>query len=139
MIHEHRFPAQSPIEQRWSASSQAVLSPAHDSSGHPDTVFSWVGIIMYLPSDVQSERDAVTDAFFRYQRYAGRGGGGVRNVAAVHFSQLVAIQQIFGVKRHAESNRPVILTFFAHLSWYCVQANDGRGSWVWSSRALGED
>ena len=59
-IEEAGVPAPSPIEQRWTASSSAPMSPAAER-GHPDTVHSWVGIIMYLPTEDQAQRQAITD------------------------------------------------------------------------------
>lgn len=57
--------AHSPIEQRWTRSSSSCMSPAHDSTNDKTTtpMHSWVGIIMYLPSDVESQRIAITDRF----------------------------------------------------------------------------
>merc|ERR1719401_36080 len=49
--------APSPIEQRWSAASRSPLSPAsvgcqeHESDESKNALFSWVGVIMYLPSE----------------------------------------------------------------------------------------
>lgn len=49
--------APSPIEQRWSAASRSPLSPAsvgpqeHASHESKTALFSWVGVIMYLPSE----------------------------------------------------------------------------------------
>ncbi len=59
-IEEAGVPAPSPIEQRWTASSNALMSPAA-ARGRPDTVHSWVGIIMYLPTEQQAQRQAITD------------------------------------------------------------------------------
>ncbi|KAF8071296.1 hypothetical protein HT031_001379 [Scenedesmus sp. PABB004] len=65
------LPAHAPIEQRWTASSASPLSPAAAGPGTagpaaPDTVHSWVGIIMYLPSDDPGQRAAITDRFREY-------------------------------------------------------------------------
>lgn len=59
-IEEAGVPAPSPIEQRWTASSSSPMSPAA-ARGRPDTVHSWVGIIMYLPTEDQAQRQAITD------------------------------------------------------------------------------
>jgi hypothetical protein len=45
------IPAPGPIEQRWTASSSATMSPAR---GEPGDVFSWIGIIMYLNPNTAS-------------------------------------------------------------------------------------
>lgn len=65
------LPAHAPIEQRWTASSSSPMSPASapppaagrrgSSSSSSDTVHSWVGIIMYLPSDDPEQRTAITE------------------------------------------------------------------------------
>jgi L-galactono-1,4-lactone dehydrogenase len=59
-------PAHSPIEQRWTASSSSPMSPAAAGPGSQrqlpaDTVHSWVGIIMYLPTEDPQQRQAITD------------------------------------------------------------------------------
>jgi L-galactono-1,4-lactone dehydrogenase len=59
-IEENNIPAHSPIEQRWSASSSSAMSPAH---GPSDGLFTWVGIINYLPSDDPVQRKAITKLF----------------------------------------------------------------------------
>merc|ERR1712146_90795 len=65
IIKEEKIPAHSPIEQRWTASSTAPMSPAF--SKDPNEVFSWVGIIMYLPpTQGQDGREAITEAFHNY-------------------------------------------------------------------------
>lgn len=53
-------PAPAPIEQRWSAPSSSPMSPVA-SRGDPDALHSWVGIIMYLPTDEKHARQAITD------------------------------------------------------------------------------
>lgn len=63
------IPAHSPIEQRWSASSSSLMSPAHD--GLMDGLHCWVGIINYLPSDetimdptrMEQQRKDITEYF----------------------------------------------------------------------------
>jgi len=52
-IEKRGIPAHAPIEQRWTCSSSSRMSPAH---GPPGTLFSWIGIIMYLPLS-ESEKD----------------------------------------------------------------------------------
>ena len=39
------------------------MSPANSSLNPPDTVYSWVGVIMYLTSDNPEKRAAVTSRF----------------------------------------------------------------------------
>lgn len=62
-IEEKSIPAPSPIEQRWTASSSSLMSPANTKDLPPDTVFSWVGIIMYLTNDDPKRRGLVTERF----------------------------------------------------------------------------
>lgn len=40
IIDKENIPAPAPIEQRWTASSKSLMSPAYSSSG--DDIFSWV-------------------------------------------------------------------------------------------------
>jgi hypothetical protein len=52
---------------RWTARSTAVMSPA--ASDKPDEVFTWIGIIMYMPPGQSPEsRDAITRRFEDYVR-----------------------------------------------------------------------
>ncbi len=53
-------PAPAPIEQRWSAASSAPMSPAAMRE-RSDELYSWVGIIMYLPTEEKKARQAITD------------------------------------------------------------------------------
>lgn len=59
-IEKKGIPAHSPIEQRWTASSSSLMSPAHgDSNG----LHSWVGIINYLPTENEMQRRQITELF----------------------------------------------------------------------------
>lgn len=57
-IEADKIPAPAPIEQRWSASSSAPMSPVY--SPRLEDIHSWVGIIMYLSDDPEA-REAVTN------------------------------------------------------------------------------
>mmetsp|Transcript_8981 Transcript_8981/g.11910 ORF Transcript_8981/g.11910 Transcript_8981/m.11910 type:complete len:573 (+) Transcript_8981:1153-2871(+) len=63
-IEENKIPAPAPIEQRWTASSKSSMSPAYSQS--PGDLHSWVGIIMYLPTDEKVLRNQITERFFEY-------------------------------------------------------------------------
>ena len=63
LIVENQIPAHAPIEQRWTSGSSSPMSP---SAGSPNSLHSWVGIIMYLPTTVEAEREAITNAFTEY-------------------------------------------------------------------------
>ncbi|KAH9649047.1 L-galactono-1,4-lactone dehydrogenase [Citrus sinensis] len=65
LIEKEDIPAPAPIEQRWTARSQSVMSPAYSSV--QDDIFSWVGIIMYLPTMDARQRKEITDEFFNYR------------------------------------------------------------------------
>jgi L-galactono-1,4-lactone dehydrogenase len=70
LIESSGVPAPAPIEQRWSAASQSPLSPAYSTT--PGAIFSWVGIIMYLPPladepRVVGRRQQLADAFASYR------------------------------------------------------------------------
>ena len=65
IIEENQIAAPSPIEQRWTARSTAPMSPAY--SENSDEIFSWVGVIMYLPpSQTPAQRAEITRAFWDY-------------------------------------------------------------------------
>lgn len=70
LIEREQIAAPAPIEQRWSASSSAPMSPAH--SENPSDVHSWVGIIMYLPTEDPKTRQEITDAFAAYAQLCER-------------------------------------------------------------------
>jgi len=59
-IESEKIPAHPPIEQRWTASSRSSMSPAHGEKGR---LFTWVGIIMYLPDEGEEIRKRITEAF----------------------------------------------------------------------------
>jgi len=59
-IEENNIPAHSPIEQRWSCGSSSPMSPA---AGSEEDLYTWVGIINYLPSDDPQQRRAITQLF----------------------------------------------------------------------------
>jgi L-galactono-1,4-lactone dehydrogenase len=69
--NENGIPAHSPIEQRWTASSSSLLSPAsaHSAGSSSDGLHSWVGIISYLPAgdednaSIRQQRDEITKLF----------------------------------------------------------------------------
>ena len=65
IIEGEGIPAPAPIEQRWTAGSSSLLSPARSTA--EDALFSWVGIIMYLPSDDENVRTSISDAFRTYK------------------------------------------------------------------------
>ncbi|XP_062166700.1 L-galactono-1,4-lactone dehydrogenase, mitochondrial [Alnus glutinosa] len=66
LIEKEEIPAPAPIEQRWTARSKSAMSPA--SSLEEDDIFSWVGIIMYLPTMDARQRKEITEEFFHYRR-----------------------------------------------------------------------
>eukprot|EP00192_Tetraselmis_astigmatica_P008362 CAMPEP_0117666988 /NCGR_PEP_ID=MMETSP0804-20121206/10695_1 /TAXON_ID=1074897 /ORGANISM="Tetraselmis astigmatica, Strain CCMP880" /LENGTH=606 /DNA_ID=CAMNT_0005474621 /DNA_START=100 /DNA_END=1920 /DNA_ORIENTATION=- len=67
-IETSRIPAPSPIEQRWTSASASPMSPAY--SQDKNSVFSWVGIIMYLPDDDAQQRAEITSRFHDYTKMA---------------------------------------------------------------------
>ncbi|XP_043700146.1 L-galactono-1,4-lactone dehydrogenase, mitochondrial-like [Telopea speciosissima] len=66
LIEREGIPAPAPIEQRWTARSKSPVSPT-SSTGEED-IFSWVGIIMYLPTMDARQRKEITEEFFHYRR-----------------------------------------------------------------------
>ena len=65
LIERHKFLAAAPIEHRWTAASSSYLSPAY--SAHKEDVFSWLGIISYMPTDDPTIRDAITKKYANKQ------------------------------------------------------------------------
>ncbi|KAG8372054.1 hypothetical protein BUALT_Bualt12G0026700 [Buddleja alternifolia] len=65
LIQKENLPAPAPIEQRWTTCSRSLMSPAYSSS--QDDIFSWVGIIMYLPTMDARQRKEITEEFFHYR------------------------------------------------------------------------
>lgn len=63
-IDAEDIPAHAPIEQRWTAASTSTMSPA--SSTNPAQVFSWVGVILYLPTAEEAARRAITKRFHEF-------------------------------------------------------------------------
>jgi hypothetical protein len=50
---------------RWTARSTAMMSPAY--SADPDDKFCWVGVIMYVPANLDAAgREEVRQAFVKY-------------------------------------------------------------------------
>ena len=66
-LEEANIPAPAPIEQRWTSASSSYLSPAYDVN--PDIIYSWVGIIMYLPPNQNAlGRANITRHFYQYAK-----------------------------------------------------------------------
>eukprot|EP00899_Mesostigma_viride_P000967 jgi/Mesvir1/10871/Mv14212-RA.1 len=90
-IRTHKVPAPAPIEQRWTAASRAKMSPAYHPAAHPGSpqseIFSWVGIIMYLPpGQSEEQRDLITSRFREYGKLVRARG---RDYAlATHWAKL---------------------------------------------------
>eukprot|EP00536_Pseudo-nitzschia_multiseries_P007704 jgi/Psemu1/296668/fgenesh1_pm.183_\ len=59
-IEENNIPAHSPIEQRWTSGSSSPMSPA---AGTDESLYTWVGIINYLPSEDPVQRRDITQLF----------------------------------------------------------------------------
>ena len=70
MVEASDLPAPAPIEQRWSARSRAPMSPAHSEGD--DDIHSWVGIIMYMPTQEEAQRGAITERFTEYNALCRR-------------------------------------------------------------------
>lgn len=67
LIEKAGIPAPSPIEQRWTASSSAYMSPAYAERSAGEEIFSWVGVIMYLPpNQTEHQRGAIKARFSEY-------------------------------------------------------------------------
>lgn len=69
IIEKNAIPTPCPIEQRWTSRSTSKMSPAYSTK--EDEVFSWVGIIMYIPktsdaSNNSTSQEEVEKAFHKY-------------------------------------------------------------------------
>ena len=90
-IEKEHIPAPAPIEQRWSASSSSLMSPAY---GDPNGLHSWVGIINYLPSEDPYQRRDITEAF-KGKYCSLMRGIGEKYCATSHWAKLEIPQSIF--------------------------------------------
>ncbi|CAI5507046.1 unnamed protein product [Closterium sp. Naga37s-1] len=93
LIESEGIPAPAPIEQRWTSCSRSPMSPtsgaynaanaaaaaagsaagsAADGGAALDDVYSWVGIIMYLPSNDPDQRASITKHFLDYKFLTAR-------------------------------------------------------------------
>lgn len=71
LIESEKIAAPAPLEQRWTAPSSSPMSPAAERPEVEQAdLYSWVGIIMYLPDEeVDKEaRAKITEAFKRYKK-----------------------------------------------------------------------
>ena len=73
LLEAAHVPSPAPIEQRWTCASSSRMSPAHGQRG--DELFSWVGIIMYLPEAEEdlALRPQITAAFKSYKELCREG------------------------------------------------------------------
>ncbi|EGD82570.1 galactonolactone dehydrogenase [Salpingoeca rosetta] len=72
LIEDNHVPAPAPIEQRWTRTSTSAMSVGGPGPGrvpaHEDGIHAWAGIIMYLCTADTREREAITQAFFKYRQ-----------------------------------------------------------------------
>ena len=114
-IEKHGIAAHSPIEQRWSVSSSSLLSPAF---GPPDGLHCWVGIIMYLPTDEESQRRDITRAF-KNEYCCLMKHVGEKVDAASHWAKLEMPNTPEGIQelqRHMRARYPVKYFNFARYT-----------------------
>eukprot|EP01083_Nonionella_stella_P088347 246155_1 len=65
-IKENNIPAPIPLEHRFTAPSSSYLSPAYSSNS--DDLFSWLGIIFYIPTQSKQKRQWIANEFKEYSR-----------------------------------------------------------------------
>ncbi|KAK3277544.1 hypothetical protein CYMTET_14457, partial [Cymbomonas tetramitiformis] len=91
----------------------SCLSPAYAADAPPDAFFSWVGIIMYLPTSDPAQRKAITDRFFEYRGLAKKNlwtkYGAVEHWAKVELPDGMQVQsrashKFLSTKDHAMQN-----------------------------------
>ena len=63
-IETNNIPAPAPLEQRYTAYSTSKLSPAYSTNN--SDIFSWVGVIMYLPTQNDRIRSWISNEFESY-------------------------------------------------------------------------
>uniref|UniRef100_A0A7S3Z880 FAD-binding PCMH-type domain-containing protein n=1 Tax=Lotharella globosa TaxID=91324 RepID=A0A7S3Z880_9EUKA len=80
------FPAPSPIEQRWTRASQSRMSPA--ASASINDVFSWVGVIMYLPVSDPTIRGRIQDKFRDYTQLVRKVGAELPSDIYPHWGKI---------------------------------------------------
>eukprot|EP00467_Chlorarachnion_reptans_P025857 CAMPEP_0114508684 /NCGR_PEP_ID=MMETSP0109-20121206/12757_1 /TAXON_ID=29199 /ORGANISM="Chlorarachnion reptans, Strain CCCM449" /LENGTH=576 /DNA_ID=CAMNT_0001687685 /DNA_START=139 /DNA_END=1869 /DNA_ORIENTATION=+ len=85
-IESRKFPAPAPIEQRWTRASPSRMSPA--ASASMDDVFSWVGVIMYLPVKDPEVRKGITDKFDEYSKLVREVGGRMSSDVYPHWGKI---------------------------------------------------
>lgn len=70
LVDSEQIAAPAPIEQRWSAPSLSPMSPVGEKPNMPlGDIYSWVGIIMYLPDGGdESQREKITKSFQAYKK-----------------------------------------------------------------------
>jgi L-galactono-1,4-lactone dehydrogenase len=106
------LPAPGPIEQRWTAASPtSAMSPA--ASPNADDVFSWVGVIMYLPDPASPvPTPAVATAFDAYAALVERDIG-PRYGATEHWAKIEPRRLDVAAKRAALAARFPVAAFAA--------------------------
>ena len=74
LVDKEQIAAPAPIEQRWSAPSLSPMSPVGEKPDMPlAEMYSWVGIIMYLPDGgSEQQRQKITNAFRAYKNLCER-------------------------------------------------------------------
>ena len=118
----------------WSAASRAPMSPAH--ADDPGALFTWLGIIMYLPpasGPEAAKRAAVRAAFDAYQA-DWMAAVGNRYGAAEHWAKIEVPRteaQLVAIRERLRSHYPVERFNAARsamrpssrlLTWHCAHA-----------------
>lgn len=105
--------AHAPIEQRWTASSSSLMSPAYSTK--KDDLYCWVGIIMYLPTSDERQCEDISCTFRQdYCNLMKRVGEKVNAVS--HWAKLEIPNSPKGVhelQQHIRSRYPVDYFNFA--------------------------
>ncbi|CAN8077155.1 unnamed protein product [Agarophyton chilense] len=107
LIEKENVPAPSPIEQRWTAPSQSPMSPAAEKPGKAlGDIYSWVGIIMYLPDadvDPKSWKE-ITDSFSKYKALCAENlwpdVGAVEHWAKIEMPQAIEEKEMLRARTH---------------------------------------
>lgn len=112
-IEARRLPAPCPIEQRWTAASPNPMSPASPVPGDPSDLFTWVGVIMYVPDDgAPAPVEAVSAAFDGYAGIVEKTIG-PRYTATEHWAKIEPRRLDVPAKRAALEARFPVAAFAA--------------------------
>lgn len=120
LVKQGKIPAPGPIEQRWSSSSDAVMSTAPqyprgsldvktDTKQKERLLYSWVGIIMYIPVEDEERRGEIARRFAEYKKVVHREVF-FRFNAREHWAKIMEPknqQSVREIRKHIDARYPI--------------------------------